>query len=73
MPSCARVSTCPLFKQFSMKSSLRVWQSYYCEGGFDRCERWKLASSGRPVPASLLPNGRSLEVPLEQVEARHFE
>ena len=70
--SCARVATCPLFKAFSMKSSLKVWQSYYCEGSFERCERWKLVASGKPVPAALLPNGRMIEVPMEQLEARHM-
>jgi hypothetical protein len=70
--SCARVVTCPLFKAFSMKSSLRVWQSYYCEGTFERCERWKLVAAGKPVPAAMLPNGRLLEVPMEQLEAQHM-
>ena len=73
MASCARVATCPLFKQFSMKSSLRVWQSYYCEGEFSRCVRWQLASTSKPVPQNLLPNGRLLEVPLERLEPRDFE
>lgn len=70
--SCARVATCPLFKAFSMKSSLRVWQSYYCEGTFDRCERFKLSSAGQPVPAAMLPNGRLLDVPMAQLEAVHM-
>lgn len=73
MTSCARVATCPLFKEFSMKSSLRVWKSYYCEGAFTRCERFQLASASKPVPQNLLPNGRLLEVPLDKIEAHHFE
>ncbi len=72
MASCPRVSTCPLFKQFSLKSSLKVWQQYYCEGDFGRCERWKLVSSNQPVPLDLLPNGKHLNVPIEQLEARHM-
>jgi hypothetical protein len=70
--SCPRVTTCPLFKQFSMKSSLKVWQSFYCEGEFDRCERWKLVAANKPVPLGLLPNGKHLNVPYEQLEARHM-
>ncbi len=70
--SCARVSSCPLFKAFSMKSSLRVWQSYYCDGDFNRCERWRRVSAGEPVPANLLPNGRILEVPVEMLEPKHL-
>jgi hypothetical protein len=46
-----------------MKEALRVWQSFYCEGSFLRCERFKLASAGVPVPETLLPNGRLVEVP----------
>ncbi len=72
MASCPRVATCPLFKQFSMKSSLKVWQAYYCDGEFDRCERWKLVVANQQVPLNLLPNGRHLNVPLEQLEARHM-
>ena len=65
--SCARVASCPLFKTFSMKASLRVWQTYYCEGTFERCERWKLVAAGKGVPQGMLPNGRLLEGLLEQL------
>jgi len=44
-----------------MTAALRVWQSFYCEGMSARCERRKLAESGRPVPERLLPNGRLLD------------
>ena len=71
--ACARIAACPLFKQFSLKSSLRVWQSYYCEGDFTRCERFKLASASAPVPKNLLPNGKVLELPLERLESHHLE
>jgi hypothetical protein len=73
MAACERIELCPLMRQFTMKSSLRVWQSYYCEGNFSRCERWKLSTRGLPVPSNLLPNGRLLEVPMEQVEAKDFQ
>jgi hypothetical protein len=69
---CPRVSNCPLFKQFAMKSSLRVWQSLYCESSPARCERYKLACAEKPVPTSLLPNGRTLDVPLEELGPKHF-
>jgi hypothetical protein len=48
-----------------MTAALRVWQSFYCEGCFGRCERYKLSSSGRPVPERLLPNGRLLDLSSE--------
>jgi hypothetical protein len=72
MSACARAGACPLFKQFAMKSSLKVWQAYYCEGDWGRCERWKLLATGNAVPAALLPNGRTLDVPLENLEAHHL-
>jgi hypothetical protein len=72
MAACARIASCPLFKQFAMKSSLAVWQAYYCEGDWGRCERWKAASTGKVVAANLLPNGRLLEVPLDQLESHHM-
>jgi len=72
MSSCPRVDGCPLFKQFSLKSSLAVWRCFYCEGDFARCERWKLASANLQVPLNLLPNGRRLDVPLEHLEPHHM-
>ncbi len=72
MASCPRITTCPLFKQFSLKSSLAVWKAHYCEGDFGRCERWKLVAASLPVPLGLLPNGKHLAVPIEQLEARHM-
>jgi hypothetical protein len=44
-----------------MQAALRVWQSFYCEGHYSRCERYKLVESGVEVPARLLPNGRLLD------------
>lgn len=39
-----------------------MWRSFYCEGTYDRCERYKLASSGAVIPDNLLPSGRLIEV-----------
>jgi hypothetical protein len=46
-----------------MREALRVWQSFYCEAAFARCERYKLAGAGLEVPERLLPNGRVLDAP----------
>lgn len=61
MASCPHTPDCALDRSISMKEALRVWQSFYCEGAFARCERFKLAIAGRLVPDRLLPNGRILE------------
>ncbi len=58
MASCPHHGVCGLHKSISMKEALRVWQSFYCDGIYDRCERFKLASAGSEIPERLLPNGR---------------
>jgi hypothetical protein len=65
MTACEKITGCPLFKQFSINASLRVWTSRYCERDFATCERLKLSKEGRQVPLNLLPNGRMLKVAIE--------
>jgi hypothetical protein len=52
---------CSLHQSIGTKAALGVWQSFYCEAGFERCERYKLAVAGLDVPVRLLPNGRLLD------------
>lgn len=59
--ACPDQAACGLHRSIGMTAALRVWQSFYCEGCYTRCERYKLSESGRPVPARLLPNGRLLD------------
>ncbi len=63
--ACPDAAKCGLQKSIGMRAALNVWQSFYCEGCYGRCERYKLSQSGRPVPARLLPNGRLLDNPNE--------
>jgi hypothetical protein len=65
MPVCPQAPNCGLNRSISMKEALRVWQTFYCEGVFSRCERHKLATAGRAIPDKLLPNGRLLDPPEE--------
>ena len=58
--ACSHMRTCALFPKFGMKAALKVWQTYYCEGQFASCARYRLALEGRPVPDTLLPNGKEL-------------
>jgi len=74
MPACPELFTCGLHRSVSMREALRVWQSFYCEGCFGRCERYKLATAGVAVPEKLLPNGRLVdptEPPLPVAGERH--
>jgi hypothetical protein len=59
---CPNLFGCPLFPLFRMKSSLRVWQTRYCEGDHTSCERFRLAKAGTRVPPNLLPNGKALDL-----------
>ena len=61
MPSCPHMERCALRQSIGMKAAMEVWQGFYCESNFDRCERFKLYGSGAEVPARLLPTGRLLE------------
>lgn len=63
--ACPDAGKCGLHKSIGMRAALNVWQSFYCEGCFSRCERFKLSQSGRTVPERLLPNGRLLDNPNE--------
>ena len=63
MPACPKTQSCALQQHIGMREALRVWQSFYCEGAFGRCERYKLATAGIDVPQRLLPNGRLLDPP----------
>jgi hypothetical protein len=56
--SCPHIATCQLANGISMREALGVWQSFYCDGMYARCERFKLAEAGLEVPTGLLPNGR---------------
>lgn len=53
-----------------MREALRVWQSFYCDGMYHRCERFKLAEAGSDVPLRLLPNGRLQEEATARTPAR---
>jgi len=61
MPACPKTQSCALQQHIGMREALRVWQSFYCDGAFARCERFKLAAAGIDVPRRLLPNGRLLD------------
>jgi hypothetical protein len=69
MPVCPHTASCALARNISMREALRVWQSFYCEGAFDRCERYKLATAGRAIPDKLLPNGRLQDLVEDAVAA----
>lgn len=60
--ACTHKESCALFPVISLSSALKIWQTFYCDGRYQTCERYKLSLAGQPVAASLLPNGKILDV-----------
>ncbi len=40
---------------------IRFWKERYCENGYQKCARFVRSNGGRPVPITLLPNGKELK------------
>ena len=59
--TCPHQPGCALGHTFHTAPALRVWQTFYCESGFQRCARLTLLRSGNLVPVNLLPNGTFLQ------------
>lgn len=55
---CTHVPDCPLFPK--LNASLRGWRDAYCDSdtAWRDCARYQQSNMGRPVPLTLLPNGR---------------
>jgi hypothetical protein len=61
-PSCPHLAACELFPKFQKRASLRVWQTFYCEGNYEGCARYQCSLQSLPVSPNLLPNGRELNL-----------
>ncbi|HKK13728.1 MAG TPA: ankyrin repeat domain-containing protein [Gammaproteobacteria bacterium] len=59
--ACSHVENCELFVQFALNPALEVWKMHYCQGHFQECIRFKRSTAGKPVPLTLLPNGKLLQ------------
>ncbi len=64
---CPHITGCALFPRFKSTPVLNVWQTYYCCARFESCVRFKLAAQGRPVPVTLLPNGKEMAAELRPI------
>jgi hypothetical protein len=56
-PDCPNIVSCEMCDLLKLAGTLAIWKTNYCTSDFERCERYKLSSIGRPVPRALLPNG----------------
>lgn len=59
--SCTHTTDCELYVQFAADPALNLWKKHFCEGDFGKCARYQLAQQGKPVPLTLLPNGKVLD------------
>jgi len=44
----------------AMEPALNLWKKHYCDGSFNSCARYQLSVESKPVPLTLLPNGKQL-------------
>jgi len=50
----------------SVNSALKIWRTFYCEGKWHECARYKLSLEGKPVTPNLLPNGKLLDMDVSE-------
>ena len=58
--ACNHSDSCQLFPLMAMEPALNLWKKHYCDGSFDSCARYRLSTESKPVPLTLLPNGKQL-------------
>jgi ankyrin repeat protein len=58
--ACNHSGSCQLFPLMAMEPALNLWKKHYCDGTFDNCARYQLSVESKPVPLTLLPNGKQL-------------
>jgi hypothetical protein len=69
MAACSHTGNCSLFPMISVNSALKVWRTFYCEGKWHECARYKRSLEGKPVPSNLLPNGKLLDLTTSELKS----
>jgi len=62
MATCERSQGCPIYNYFRTDALKNYYIRSYCDGNYDLCERLKLRKAGKPIPDSLLPDGKELSI-----------
>ena len=60
--ACPKTERCPLYPEFKLGSSLRIWQTHFCntDAEYERCQRYIMSESGQMPNPRMLPNGEML-------------
>jgi hypothetical protein len=67
---CTHKDSCALFPVISLSSALKIWQTFYCDGKFETCLRYQRSLKGEKVAPNLLPNGKELDLIVENKPER---
>ena len=68
--SCSHKDSCAMFPIISLSSALKIWQTFYCDGQHETCLRYQRSLKGEKVPPNLLPNGKALDLVVEDKSVR---
>jgi hypothetical protein len=67
---CTHKDSCAMFPVISLSSALKIWQTFYCDGQHETCVRFQRALKGEKVPPNLLPNGKALDLIVDDKAAK---
>ncbi len=54
---CPYLAGCPFYEFAKLKGTKRALVAAFCRGTYETCARYKLRSTGQPVPKGLWPDG----------------
>jgi len=60
--ACSHIKSCELFVQFALNPALEIWKTNYCNSDYECCVRYKMSKIGQPIPLTLLPNGKKIDI-----------
>ena len=68
--ACTHKDSCAMFPVISLSSALKIWQTFYCDGQHETCVRYQRSLKGEKVAPNLLPNGKELDLVVENKVAK---
>lgn len=65
---CSHIKNCEMYVRFAADPSIEVWKKHFCNGDFNKCERYAMSLQGKSVPLHMLPNGKMIEMDSNTVD-----